>query len=642
MEKKNSGKKCEIISLGINIGSFKTVYSTFSKEKGDNYKSNILLMNNRSRIIPSIMCYTKNNRLFGENSISFLKKNLETSYNNLSRIFGFDNNLTIYKDEHFFALKQIKKITEYKLESIELKISTSNIIVDFLSLINEYFFHQEKIQYNSTVISIPDFYTFNLKQNLKLICESINLKDVTLIPESNAITMYYGYIKYYEFFLMKNKINTFTIRNILFIDFGHSKISFILSSFKYNEFKVEYVLCNPFLGGRNFDYLISKYCVQEFKKINNLNKIEINSKMKYKLIEAIRNARIKLSYNNEIMIYVKSFYDNINLNINLTRENLNNICNLVKNNDRDFIKEFKDDLNEILNYAKQRNIIIHYVEIAGELMNTPIFKEIILQNNLELLNSINIDECTSLGSAIFNHFLKGNLPFKHLSNFISYNYFSLFYEIIYDNNIIINDELLPKGNITFKEKIIEFENYSNVEVIIFRLYFPENEKEVKSKYNYYIKYIININKILKENNEILENDNFIFKIDANDNHTFSSGKFFIGNIKIKTNIQKLIGDIYKIKDEEIIYKKKIQDYIKYQDNSDYKFKQLNEEKMKVLNYFYSLKDLIDKNNLVKEDLEIKIIEKFLNDKNLDIEDLHDIKEKMDIINKRIENTINQV
>ncbi len=640
MEKKKIEKKTEIISLGINIGSYKTVFSTFSKEKGNNYISKVLLMNNSSRIIPSIMCYTKNNRLFGENSISVLQKNLETSYNNLSRIFGFDNNLTIYKDEHFFALKKMKKITEYKLESKELKISTSNIIADFLSLINEYYFHQQKIQYTSTVISIPDFYSLNLKQNLKLIGESINLKDITLIPESNAITMYYGYMKYNEFFVIDNKINTFAVRNILFIDFGHSKISFILSTFKYNEFKVDFVLCNPFLGGRNFDYLISKYCIQEFKRINNLDKIEINSKMKYKLIEEIRNARIKLSYSTEIMISINSFYEDINLNINLTRENLNNICNLVKNNNRNFINEFKNDLNEILNYAKINNININYVEIAGELMNTPIFQEIILENNLELFNSIIIDECTSVGSALFNHFIKGNLPIKHLSNFISYNYFSLFYEIIYDNNIVINEELLPKGNIIFKEKIIEFENYSNVEVIILRLYFPENEKEVKSKNNYYIKYILNLNKISKENNEIFQSDKLIFKIDANDKHTFSSGKFYIGNIKIKKNIQKLIGDIYKIKDDENIFKKRAQEYIKYQDNFDYKMIKLNEERTNILNNFYSLKKVIETNNLVNEDLEIKIIEHFLNDKNLNMEDLHEIKEKMDKINKRIENNLN--
>ena len=89
-------------SLGINIGASKTVYSIFSKIN-DKYVSNVLLMNNTSRIIPSIICYTKDHRLFGDNSISSLKQNLNNSYNNLSRLIGYNKNdnilVTSYKIE---------------------------------------------------------------------------------------------------------------------------------------------------------------------------------------------------------------------------------------------------------------------------------------------------------------------------------------------------------------------------------------------------------------------------------------------------------------------------------------------------------------------------------------------------------------
>ena len=68
------------------------------------------------------------------------------------------------------------------------------------------------------------------------------MKDIKIINESSAITMYYGYNKYRDLFLNnENKIDTTIEKNILFIDIGHSKTSFILSNFKYDEFKVEYV-----------------------------------------------------------------------------------------------------------------------------------------------------------------------------------------------------------------------------------------------------------------------------------------------------------------------------------------------------------------------------------------------------------------
>ena len=199
----------EDISLGINIGSMKTVYSTFSKIDDKNYITKVLLMNNSSRTIPSIICYTKTHRLFGENSYSVLKQNLETSYNNLSRIFGFDKRIQkLYKEEHFFGLKKMMKIEEYNLGCCDLhklnkEISTSNIVSDFLYLINDYFFNKENINYNSTSISVPDFYYLNLKIELKLICEAIGMKDVKIFNESSAITMYYGYTKYKDIFLNK-------------------------------------------------------------------------------------------------------------------------------------------------------------------------------------------------------------------------------------------------------------------------------------------------------------------------------------------------------------------------------------------------------------------------------------------------------
>ena len=83
-------KNCNSIFLGINIGAFKTVYSTFSLNENKKYIYQVLLMNESSRIIPSIICYS-NHRDFGENSKSFLKQNLNTSFNNISRLIGFDN-----------------------------------------------------------------------------------------------------------------------------------------------------------------------------------------------------------------------------------------------------------------------------------------------------------------------------------------------------------------------------------------------------------------------------------------------------------------------------------------------------------------------------------------------------------------------
>ena len=124
-------------------------------------------MNGSKRIIPSIICYTKTHRLFGDNSLSYLKQNLNTSYNNLSRLIGFDNS-NKYEEELKYMFRKENNINGYKFycydENNEKKeIKSEYIIADYLSLINEYYFDKEKYEYDSTCLSVPDFYNLNQK-----------------------------------------------------------------------------------------------------------------------------------------------------------------------------------------------------------------------------------------------------------------------------------------------------------------------------------------------------------------------------------------------------------------------------------------------------------------------------------------------
>ena len=57
-------------------------------------------------------------------------------------------------------------------------------------------------------MSVPDFYNINQREELKLICEAIGMKNVKTFNESLAITMYYGYTKYRDNFVYeKNKVD---------------------------------------------------------------------------------------------------------------------------------------------------------------------------------------------------------------------------------------------------------------------------------------------------------------------------------------------------------------------------------------------------------------------------------------------------
>ena len=133
------------------------------------------------------------------------------------------------------------------------------------------------------------------KQLLKNITESIGMKNVNIINESLAITMYYGYSKYRDMFITeKIKENKSIEKNIIFIDIGHSKTSFIFSTFNYAEFKTIKVKNLNNLGSRNFDRKLFLGCKdlkykltrESFKKIIK-DELMILKKMKFKILKKI-------------------------------------------------------------------------------------------------------------------------------------------------------------------------------------------------------------------------------------------------------------------------------------------------------------------------------------------------------------------
>jgi molecular chaperone DnaK (HSP70) len=435
-------------------------------------------MNNSSRCIPSLICYTNSHRLFGENSLSSLKQNLLTSYNNLSRLIGFDYSEK-YEEEIKYTFQDFDNINDYKFNIyLGNKIKNINnsdfVISDFLYLINEYFFEKEKIYYSNASISVPDFFSKDQKEKIKLICESINLKDIEIYNESSAITMYYGYTKYKDTFVeQKNKVDPTIEKYVLFIDSGYSKTSFILSKFKYNEFKVVNVDYLPNIGGRNFDNLIFDYCIQK----NKINKEDVTIKMKYRLLEEIRKKRIQLSLNDEINISVDAFYEDEDLQIILKKTQFENLI-------QDLVKEIDNKLIEVIKYSKSKSIIIDFVEIAGELMRTPVLQKLISDKNLNVSKTLLIDECASVGASFLRSFYSGYFPFTHLKKFINYN----------DENITSN----YNKNETLMNTINNYINKQKDTDSIYDIFI--NKKSGISKYFYRIKSQIEEN----ENNELLK------------------------------------------------------------------------------------------------------------------------------------------
>ena len=590
----------KFLSLGINMGSYKTVYSIFIND----YQKPVfyvLLMNQSSRIIPSIICYTKDHRLFGDNSISSVKQNIETSYKNLSRLIGFEKNNILFKDELKYGFGINDNFNNFKFKSKGIngiqETENENIIADFLSLINDYYFEKNKVDYDYLSISLPDFFTPKQKQIVKLICESLKMKNVKIYNESSAITMYYGYTKYNDLFSFQNKNIE---KNVLFIDAGHSKTNFILSKFSNNKFSVEYVDCIIDLGGRNFDKLLGEYCFNEFKKENNLYDFNLNSKTKHKLLEAILKSRIKLTVNEDTTLTIYVFYDDIDLEMNLTREKFEEII-------KEELKRFEKKLKEVIEISNEKNIKIDYVEIAGELMRTPCLQDIIRDNNLEISKTLLIDECASVGAAILRNYEieKDNFPIQ-LESFTHFDsYYHINYQLLNDdkNTVLQKGNLIPEIEDEKKKVELDIKTAKKNENIYLKIFL---ENKILKTNDLLFQYKIALSKILNTFNEDKQKNftSFLIKIKRLEkiiNAEISLDDKY--NLEIFKEIKDSKGNLrkYKIKKEEESFINQIQKYIQNKKEEDEKYLNFLNNKLVISKEIFSVKYLSKYNNELKKE-----------------------------------------
>ncbi len=588
----------KIISLGINFSSLKTVYS-ISHKIDRQFITKVLLMNNESRVIPSLICYTSNHRLIGDNCKTSIGQNLNTSYNSFSRFLNFDkNNRNFDKEFNFMYLEEKEKnnfnFKCYNEKGEIINITSNFIIADYLSMINEYFFEKEEYKYTITSLSLPDFYNDDEKKELKLICEAIGMKNVKIFDESLAITMYYGYNNYYDFF--KNEDNK---KTILFIDIGYSKSLFILSEFKYDEFCVLNVLNIPHIGGRDFDLVLFNYCIKEFKKQN--GEIEISDKMKYKLLVEIQKKRINLTVNDETLIQVDCFYNDIDLVIKIPKDKFEK---LIKKQ----IQSIEDTLNQMIKYSKENEIKIDYVEIAGDLMRTPILLNMIEKQKLKIYKTILIDECTSIGASLLGNFYSGNSPIKDLK------------KVYIKRKKYKNYDNISFKDITFKEEIINH---------------IQQQQIMDLKFDYFMMQKIELSKLINkikakyknQNDELTEINKKLRNIDMNENdleEIYNNLKGFLKKIKIKE------------------FEKLIEEY----ENSIKNIKSNNETLIREIEFKYQKEHLlIDiekklcdnlKNSNTKEIELLKQILNILNEKIKDESNINIISEKLESLNGNLD------
>ena len=373
--------------------------------------------------------------------------------------------------------------------------------------------------------------------------------------------MYYGFIQYNNLFFQKEQFDG--MERILFIDFGYSKTSYIISSYSKNEFKVEKVICNPYLGGRNLDENILEHIIKEYKAKNNIDNFELNQKKKIDVLNEISKARNKLSLNEQSRIQITNFYKNNDLDMILSLSDLNYMIS-------DKLDIFKDDL---LNVIKGKENSIKFVQMAGEVMRTQILENIIKDNcDLRLEKNISIDESISIGGAISGFYFHNlyNINENLFKNFYEYNYYNIYYSIFNNSQEIA----FKKGMMKDKEKIILLPKSKSIKI---KFFYDKHEVKFCLNDPVIIKYKINLNEEPKDPILIID-------------YSFKNPKIEMKNKTQKDIDIKVVGGFLNYDKENEI--KKIQEKLKEHKDFEKDYFEYLREREKLSKQIYGIKNLI--------------------------------------------------
>lgn len=130
----------------------------------------------------------------------------------------------------------------------QYQFNVEQVIAFYLKKIKR-FYEKSGFSTKDFVISMPAYATNVERQALLDAADIAGLKCLRVINESTAIVLNYGFFR-------KKDLDEKKERVVAFVDFGHSKTTITIASFKRGEAKILIHHSDRNLGARDFDYEI--------------------------------------------------------------------------------------------------------------------------------------------------------------------------------------------------------------------------------------------------------------------------------------------------------------------------------------------------------------------------------------------------
>ena len=246
----------------------------------------------------------------------------------------------------------------------------------------------------NAVISVPAYFNNSQREATKDACKIAGLNVLRLINEPTAAAMAYG--------LHKNINDDIDERNVLIFDLGGGTLDVSIVLIAYGFCTVIATAGNTYLGGLDFDNVLVRHFVKEFKRKHGLD-LTKSKRAIMRLRKKCELAKRTLSAATRAHIEVDSLFEGIDFASSITRARFEDLC-------MNYFRQCLEPVSKVLQDAKMSKSDVHDVVLVGGSTRIPKIQDMIKSyfNGKELCKSINPDEAVAYGAAIQAAILSGD------------------------------------------------------------------------------------------------------------------------------------------------------------------------------------------------------------------------------------------
>ena len=379
-----------MVAIGIDLG---TTYSCVGWWK-DN-RCEIIANDQGNRTTPSYVSFNKDERLIGEGAKNQSSMNPENTIFDAKRLIGrkFDEP-SVQADIKQFPFSVIADTNNKPIIQASVKgeikdfqpEEISSMVLTKMKEIAESYIGESV---TDAVVTVPAYFNDSQRQATKDAGTICGLNILRIINEPTAAAIAYG---------LDKKDGE---KNVLIFDLGGGTFDVSLLSIEDGIFEVKATAGDTHLGGADFDNILMKHFIDEFKRKNKVD-ISDNKRSLRRLKTACERAKRTLSSSNTASIELESLYEGNDLFTSITKARFESLC-------MNLFQKCVEPVKNVLRDSGVSKSNVDEIVLVGGSTRIPKIQEILRSffNGKELNKGINPDEAVAYGAAVQAAILSG-------------------------------------------------------------------------------------------------------------------------------------------------------------------------------------------------------------------------------------------